>query len=72
MTYDALDYSYDVGWSEVDEAWVVHVVDFPGLATHGATREDAIREARLVVNAALEYLAADGIEPPVPLSRRTP
>ncbi len=38
---EALRYALVIEWSAEDDAFVVSVPDFPGLHTHGATREDA-------------------------------
>lgn len=66
----AEEYSYNVAWSDEDNAFIGRVVEFPSLAAHGSTQEKALREIRTVVGYVLEDLAA-GHEPiPEPLGRR--
>ena len=43
----AEQYLYSVGWSEKDEAFVARVAEFPSLAAHGETLEEAMREIKI-------------------------
>ncbi len=63
-------YSYNVAWSEADEAFIGRVAEFPSLAAHGGTQEKALREIRTVVGYVLEDLADVGAPIPVPLGKR--
>ena len=49
-------YLYSVGWSETDEAFVARVAEFPSLAAHGETQEEAMREIGDVVEFVLNDL----------------
>ena len=61
-SHTAEDYSYVVSWSEEDNAFVARVTEFPSMAAHGSSHEEALREARRVVTFVLDDLAeADNI-----------
>jgi predicted HicB family RNase H-like nuclease len=66
----AEEYSYTVAWSEEDEAFIGKVAEFPSLAAHGRTQENALREVRTVVEAVLEDLVESGEAIPEPLGKR--
>lgn len=66
----AEQYSYNVAWSDEDEAFIGRVVEFPSLAAHGNTQEKALGEIRTVVQYVLEDLAADHEPIPEPLGKR--
>lgn len=66
----AEDYLYSVVWSEEDQAFIGRVLEFPSLAAHGDTQEDALREVRAVVQYALEDLEESEERIPIPLSKR--
>lgn len=68
--YKPKDYKYQIAWSQEDDIFVVHVVDFPGLSAHGNTPEGAFAEAMSVVETSLRILQEDGEELPVPLSQQ--
>ena len=51
-------YLYSVGWSEEDKAFVARVAEFPSLAAHGETQEEALSEIKSVV----EFVIKDLIE----------
>jgi predicted HicB family RNase H-like nuclease len=59
-----------VVWSPEDEAFIGRVLEFPSLAAHGDSQEDALREIRSVVEYALEDLEESGEPAPEPLSKR--
>lgn len=69
--HKADQYTYTVLHSKEDEAYVGRVAEFSSLAAHGATREKALREITLVVQAVLEDLAESGEPIPEPLGART-
>jgi predicted HicB family RNase H-like nuclease len=64
------EYSYNVAWSQEDDAFVGRVMEFPSLAAHGRTQETALREVRKVVAYVLDDLTEQSSEIPVPLGRR--
>ena len=66
--YKAEHYTYQVAYSEDDEAFVARVLDFPGLAADGNTLEQALAEIHAVVRAVLEDMYQNKEEPPVPLT----
>lgn len=57
-------YLYSVGWSEADEAFIARVAEFPSLAAHSQTQEEALREIKTVVEFVLKDLFES--EEPVP------
>ncbi len=69
--YKDEDYTYSVVWSQEDDAFIGRVVEFPSLAAHGDTPENALREIRAVVKYALEDLTECGERFPEPLSKRS-
>ena len=46
MKYKADKYTYRIEWSEEDRAHVARCLEFPSLAAHGKTSEDALREIK--------------------------
>jgi predicted HicB family RNase H-like nuclease len=68
--YKADEYIYSVVWSDDDEVFVGRVVEFPSLAAHGDTMEDALKEIREVVGYVLKDLIESGETVPVPLNKR--
>lgn len=53
------EYLYSVAWSEEDEAFVARVAEFPSLAAHGDTQEEALGEIKKVVKFVLSDLKAN-------------
>jgi predicted HicB family RNase H-like nuclease len=70
LRYEAKEYSYNVAWSDEDEAFLGRVVEFPSLAAHGDTLEDALHEINQVVELVLEDLAENGEPIPEPISKK--
>jgi predicted RNase H-like HicB family nuclease len=64
-------YLYNIGWSEEDEAFVARVAEFPSLAAHGETQEEALRELKNVVEFVIEDLAESKEPIPEPFGKRT-
>ena len=64
------EYLYNVAWSEEDKVFVGRIVEFPSLAAHGDTLEDALREIKKVVEFVLADMAASGETMIEPLSKR--
>ena len=64
-------YLYSVGWSEEDEAFVARVAEFPSLAAHGETQEEALREIKDVVGFVLEDLNESSEPIPEPFGKRS-
>ncbi len=64
-------YLYSVGWSEEDEAFVARAAEFPSLAAHGDTLENALREIKTVVEFVLQDLEETGEFVPEPFGKRS-
>lgn len=62
----AHQYAVIIEWSAEDDAYVVSVPDFPGLHTHGATREEAATMANEVIALNIAGARADGSRAPTP------
>jgi predicted HicB family RNase H-like nuclease len=63
-------YLYNVGWSEADECFVSRVVEFPSLAAHGDTQEEALREIKNAVEFVLSDLSENNEQIPEPFGKR--
>ncbi len=70
-TPKAEHYLYSVGWSEADEAFLARVAEFPSLAAHGETQEEALREIKTVVDFVLNDLKESGEPLPEPFGKRS-
>lgn len=64
-------YLYSVGWSEEDEAFIARVVEFPSLAAHGDTQDEALREIKELVGFVLSDLAENKEPIPEPIGKRS-
>ncbi|MBA4122711.1 MAG: toxin-antitoxin system HicB family antitoxin [Acidobacteria bacterium] len=64
-------YLYSVGWSQEDEAFVARAAEFPSLAAHGDTLENALREIKTVVKFVLQDLEETGEFVPEPFGKRS-
>ena len=64
------DYSYNVTWSDEDDAFVGRVAEFPSLAAHSKTQEGSLREIRTVVELVLEDLFTENEPIPEPIGKR--
>ncbi len=68
--YKAEEYQYSVAWSEEDEAYIGRAAEFPSLAAHGDSLNEALAEIHTVVAGTLEDLADSGEAAPTPFSKR--
>ena len=68
--FKAEEYTYNVMWSDEDDAFIGRVVEFPSLAAHGDTLEGALKEITSVVGSVLEDLKESGEPAPEPLTKR--
>jgi predicted RNase H-like HicB family nuclease len=59
-------YRMNVYWSEQDQLWLVEVPDLPGAMVDGATPEEAVINAQLVIENRLEVAQMDGRPIPEP------
>ena len=64
-------YLYSVGWSQEDEAFVARAAEFPSLAAHGDTLENALREIKTVVEFVLQDLEETDEFVPEPFGKRS-
>ena len=59
-------YTYRVEWSEEDQLHIARCLEFPSLAAHGNTVEDAIKEIEKVVEEAIAWMQEENEEIPEP------
>lgn len=59
-------YSMIIEWSDEDNAYIVTVPELPGCRTHGATREEAVRQGADAIETWLGGAMEDGDPPPAP------
>jgi len=64
--HDYEKYTYRVEWSAEDDAHVARCLEFPSLAAHGRTAQQALKEIESVVRAAIAWLEEDGEAVPEP------
>jgi len=60
-------YTYRIEWSEVDQCHVARCLEFPSLAAHGDTTEEALREIGYVVAESIKWMQEEGEAAPEPL-----
>jgi predicted RNase H-like HicB family nuclease len=58
----------EVFWSEEDQAFIVCVPELPGCMADGATYEEAVKEAQVVIEQWIETAKELGREIPLPRS----
>ncbi|MBU1170093.1 MAG: type II toxin-antitoxin system HicB family antitoxin [Proteobacteria bacterium] len=63
-------YTYRIGWSEEDLAFIAKCLEFPSLAAHGDSSEAALHEIKLVVTESVKWLQEEGEPVPEPLGLR--
>jgi predicted RNase H-like HicB family nuclease len=57
-------YGFRIVWSDEDGAYVASCPEFPGVVAHGDTPEEAVTEARVALEAAIEMYEEEGRELP--------
>jgi predicted RNase H-like HicB family nuclease len=60
-------YELIIYWSEVDQAFIVEVPELPGCAADGATYQEAVQNAEIVIQEWIETAKALGR--PIPESK---
>ena len=65
----ANSYEMILWWSAEDEAYVVDVPELPGCMPHGATRQEAIKNAEDAIKFWIKTAKDDGQEIPQPRGR---
>ena len=66
MRYELIIY-----WSRADESFIVEVPELPGCMADGATYEEALANARIVITEWLETAQAEGRPIPEPRGKLT-
>jgi len=59
-------YAIHIFWSDEDEGFIAVCDEFPGLSAFGETREDALREAQIAIDATIDTYKSSGIAVPEP------
>ena len=70
MKYKADKYTYRIEWSEEDRAHVARCLEFPSLAAHGKTSEDALREIEIAVSETIGWREEEDEQVPAPLGMK--
>jgi predicted RNase H-like HicB family nuclease len=60
-------YTYRIEWSEDDQCHVARCLEFPSLAAHGNTIEEALKEIEYVVAESVKWMQEEGEAAPEPL-----
>jgi len=60
-------YTYRIEWSEEDRCHIARCLEFPSLAAHGETIEEALREIAHVVSESVKWMREEGEALPEPL-----
>ena len=64
-------YTYTVAWSAEDDAYVARVAEFPLLAAHADSTEEALAEIKSVVEMTISDLVESGEPVPEPFGKRS-
>ena len=56
MKHSIDKYTYRIEWSEDDQCHVARCLEFPSLAAHGNTIEEALREIEYVVAESVKWM----------------
>jgi len=63
-------YTYRIEWSEEDQVFIARCLEFPGLAAHDDSTENALKEIKIVVNESVKWLQEDKKPAPQPLGMK--
>ncbi len=66
----SLHYNINLFWSDTDGCWIADVPDLRGCSAHGATPEEAAREAQIAIEQWVEVASEYG--DPIPAPRYRP
>lgn len=66
---DNIQYEMIIYWSKVDQAFIAEVPELPGCAADGATYQEAVTNAEVVIGEWIETARELGREIPVPRGR---
>ena len=64
-------YGFAVRWRDEDACYIAVCPEFPGVSAFGDTPADALREAQVALDLAIEDLLEDGLPLPVPQQMAT-
>ena len=67
MKNDIEKYTYRIEWSEDGHCHVARCLEFPSLAAHGDSIEEALREIECVVAESVKWMQEEGETVPQPL-----
>jgi len=67
MKIEIKKYTYRIEWSGQDHCHVARCLEFPSLAAHGDTIEEALREIEYVVAESVKWMQEEGESVPTPL-----
>ena len=70
VSKEADRYTYRIEWSEEDGIHIARCLEFPSLAAHGHTADEALKEIRRVVEDSIEWIKEDGDPVPEPIGVR--
>lgn len=70
MKYKADKYTYRIEWSEEDRSHVARCLEFPSLAAHGKTSEDALKEICVAVSETIKWMEEEHEQIPEPLGMK--
>ncbi len=59
-------YTIHIFWSDEDEGFIAVCDEFPGLSAFGETREDALRESQIAIDAMVQTYLESGLKLPEP------
>lgn len=59
-------YAIHIFWSDEDEGYVAICDEFPGLSAFGESREDALKEAQVAMDAMIATLLSKNVPLPEP------
>ena len=66
MRFNIDKYTYRIEWSEEDNCHIARCLEFPSLAAHGATPDEALRQIEFVVKETVAWLEEEGSQIPQP------
>jgi predicted HicB family RNase H-like nuclease len=64
-------YNYNVTWDQDDSIFIARILEFPSLAAHGDSHQEALDELKVVVSAVIEDLLENNELVPEPMSTKS-
>lgn len=59
-------YSFEIAWSDEDNAYIACCPEFPGLIAHGDTPEEAVIELRITIEDTIDIYKNNNLTLPEP------